>query len=131
MWGEPGNGYKKLDRWADLLLDTGKSNNLINFRDTRVSTVEVLLPASDVLFEKVDGSTTFEIFDPKIIEDDEHEEFSGSEQLQIDARDESGISDEKLHFAQYSVKIKRQNQILLYNSYKNPLVAVKTLIKSS
>ena len=51
---------KKLDRWADLLLDTGKSNNLINFRDTRVSTVEVLLPASDVLFEKVDGSTTFE-----------------------------------------------------------------------
>lgn len=123
---------KKLDRWADLLLDTGKSNNLINFRDTRVSTVEVLLPASDVLFEKVDGSTTFEIFDPKIIEDDEHEEFSGSEQLQIDARDEVGISDEKTaFFAQYSVKIKRQNQILLYNSYKNPLVAVKNIDKKA
>lgn len=34
---------RKLDKWADLLLDTGKRNNLINFKDTRVSTVEVLL----------------------------------------------------------------------------------------
>ena len=25
---------KKLDKWADLLLDTGKRNNLINFKDT-------------------------------------------------------------------------------------------------
>ena len=40
---------KKLDKWADLLLDTGKRNNLINFKDTRTSTVEVLLPSSDVL----------------------------------------------------------------------------------
>lgn len=33
---------KKLDKWADLLLDTGKRNNLINFKDLRASTVEVL-----------------------------------------------------------------------------------------
>ena len=36
---------KKIDKWAELLLDTGKRNNLINFKDTRVSTVEVLLRA--------------------------------------------------------------------------------------
>ena len=58
---------KKLDKWADLLLDTGKRNNLINFKDTRASTVEVLLPSSDVLFEKVDGTASFEVFDPKIV----------------------------------------------------------------
>ena len=50
---------KKLDKWANLLLDTGKRNNLINFKDTRASTVEVLLPSSDVLFEKVDGTASF------------------------------------------------------------------------
>ena len=61
---------KKLDKWADLLLDTGKRNNLINFKDTRASTVEVLLPTADALFEKIDGSTSFEVFDPKIIEED-------------------------------------------------------------
>mgnify|MGYP000361572564 CR=1 FL=1 len=58
---------KKLDKWADLLLDTGKRNNLINFKDTRASTVEVLLPSSDVLFEKVDGTVSFEVFDPKLL----------------------------------------------------------------
>lgn len=34
---------KKLDKWTELLLDKGKRNNLINFKDTRTSTVEVLL----------------------------------------------------------------------------------------
>ena len=68
---------KKLDKWADLLLDTGKRNNLINFKDTRASTVEVLLPSSDVLFEKVDGTVSFEVFDPKIVEEDDDTEESG------------------------------------------------------
>ena len=28
----------KLQKWADLLLDTGKRNNLINFKDTKLRT---------------------------------------------------------------------------------------------
>ena len=58
--GESSVDTRKLDKWADLLLDTGKRNNLINFKDTRVSTVEVLLPSSDALFAKVEGAA----FDP-------------------------------------------------------------------
>ena len=109
---------KKLDKWADLLLDTGKRNNLINFKDTRASTVEVLLPTADALFEKIDGSTSFEVFDPKIIEEDEESEESyESEQIQIESSEESDISSGKVAFlTKYSGKIKRQNQILLYNS---------------
>ena len=61
---------KKIDKWAELLLDTGKRNNLINFKDTRVSTVEVLLPSSDALLGIIDGANSFKVFDPKIIEDD-------------------------------------------------------------
>ena len=124
---------KKLDKWADLLLDTGKRNNLINFKDTRASTVEVLLPTADALFEKIDGSTSFEVFDPKIIEEDEEsEESSETEQLQIEPPEESDISSGKAAFlAQYSGKIKRQNQILLYNSATNPLTAVKNIDKKA
>ena len=59
---------KKLGKWAELLLDTGKRNNLINFKDTKTSTVEVLLPSAEVLFGKIDGATAFEVFDPKISE---------------------------------------------------------------
>ena len=117
---------KKLDKWADLLLDTGKRNNLINFKDTRTSTVEVLLPSSDVLFEKVDGTASFEAFDPKIVEEDDDleesyapeqlqigtpEESSEPEQLQIEMSEKSDASGGKAAFlAQYSGKIKRQNQ---------------------
>lgn len=150
---------KKLDKWADLLLDTGKRNNLINFKDTRTSTVEVLLPSSDVLFEKVDGTVSFEVFDPKIVEEDDDteescapeqlqigtpeepsepeqlqigtpEESSEPEQLQIEVSEKADTSGGKAAFlAQYSGKIKRQNQILLYNAATNPLTAVKTLIR--
>ena len=81
---------KKLDKWADLLLDTGTRNNLVNFKDTQASTMEVLLPSSDVLFEKVDGTASFEVFDPKIVEeDDDSEESYTPEQLQIGTLEES------------------------------------------
>ncbi len=33
---------EKLNRWADKLLDTGKRNNLISFRDTKSSSAEVV-----------------------------------------------------------------------------------------
>lgn len=124
---------KKLDKWADLLLDTGKRNNLINFKDTRTSTVEVLLPSADALFEKVDGSSSFEVFDPKIIEeDDELEESLEPEQLQIEAPEESdALSGKAAFFEQYSVKIKRQNQILLYNAATNPLTALRNIDKKA
>ena len=89
---------KKLDKWADLLLDTGKRNNLINFKDTRVSTVEVLLPSSDALFQKVDGATSFEVFDPKIIEEDDAEEASKPEQLQIEVPEEASNASGKASF---------------------------------
>lgn len=92
---------KKLDKWADLLLDTGKRNNLINFKDTRASTVEVLLPSSDALFEKVNGATSFEVFDPKIVEeDDDLEESAAPDQLRLEAPEDAAqqIQMEKLHF---------------------------------
>ncbi len=123
---------KKLDKWADLLLDTGKRNNLINFKDTRASTVEVLLPSSDVLFDKVDGATSFEVFDPKIIEEDDSEEASEPEQLQIEIPEEAPDSSEKAAFlAQYSGKIKGKNQILTYSSTTNPITAVKKIDKKA
>lgn len=124
---------KKLDKWAELLLDTGKRNNLINFKDTRASTVEVLLPSSESLFEKVDGSVSFEVFDPKIIEkDNESEESVELEQLRMEELYNSDTSSGKADFlVQYSGKIKRQNQLLLYSSAANPLVAVKNIDKKA
>lgn len=123
---------KKLDRWAELLLDTGKRNNLVNFKDTRTSTVEVLLPSSEVLLGKIDGTTSFEVFDPRIIEEDAAEDTINSKQLTHESQEEVGASDGKTAFLdEYSGKIRRQNQILLYNAATNPLVAVKNIDKKA
>ena len=114
---------KKLDQWADLLLDTGKRNNLINFRDTKASTAEVLLPSPDVLFEKIDGSASFEVFDPKIV-DDADDDSNVPSLAENSALNEEDLSDKKsAYVAQYTDKLKRQNQILLYNAAVNPLTA--------
>jgi hypothetical protein len=52
----------KLKRWADLLLDTSKRNNLINFKDTNLNSAKVLSPGARELFKKVNHrEVTFEI----------------------------------------------------------------------
>lgn len=122
---------KKLDKWVDLLLDTGKRNNLINFKNTKISTVEVLYPPADVVFERIEDSSSFEVFDPKITEeDDETETISEIKIQQDEVQKEHDVSNEKNAFlAKYSGKIKRRNQILLYGSTANPIVAVKNIDK--
>ena len=62
---------KKLNRWAELLLDTGKRNNLVNFKDTKASSVEVLFPNTATLFSKAENSSVFEVYDPKLADDED------------------------------------------------------------
>lgn len=64
---------KKLDRWASLLLDTGKRNNLVNFKDTKASTVEIIMPTPEELFDRVESSSSFEVFDPQITDDEDED----------------------------------------------------------
>lgn len=131
--GEENMDTKKLDKWAELLLDTGKRNNLINFKDTRASSVEVLLPSADALLEKIDGAAAFEVYDPKIAEEEEPvEEAPISEQPQPEAVEGTDAAAEKAaFFAQHSGKIRRQNQLLLYNAAANPITAVKNIDKKA
>ena len=124
---------KKLDKWAELLLDTGKRNNLINFKDSKSSTAEVLMPSSNILFDKFDGNSSFEIYDPKIDEDNNEqvpEEKNEKVQIEIyDTLDEK--SEKEKYFDKYSPQITKHNQLLIYNTGKNPITAVKKIDKKA
>ena len=113
---------RKLDKWAEQLLDTGKrNNNLISFKNTRFSTAEVLFPSSHELFEKVKGIVSFEVFDPKDIEE-----------INDDDEDcDDLISRKADYLALYSRKIRRQNQILVYNAVSSPPNIVKRIGKKA
>ena len=125
-------GLKKLDQWADLLLDTGKRNNLINFKDTRMSTVEVLLPSAEVFFEKVNGIARFEVFDPKIAEEDEELGEAAVKYTQSElGEDTQSLSKRTLFLNQYVPKVKQNSQVLLYNIQGHPLTAIKNISKKA
>ena len=121
---------KKLEKWADLLLNTNKNNRFLNVDDNSTSVADILLPAANELFGKIDVSTTFEVFDPRIIEEDDDSECeTENDQLQIEVPE---TQDRRAVFlSQHSSKIRRQNQLLLYNAKSNPLTAVRNISKKA
>lgn len=118
----------KLNKWADLLLDTGKRNNLINFKDTKMGTVEVVSPNFDDLFSKVGHSTNFEVYDPKLNDDDD-EEFVDDTQQENDIK-EYRISKED-YINVYEHRLKKNNQILIFNTLNNPIKALQNIAKKA
>ena len=108
----------KLKKWANLLLDTGKRNNLINFKDSGNLSAEIIAPDLFTLFRRAERSAAFEVFDPKT-EDD-----------LSDGPSISSAGDRESILAAYGEKLKK-NQILLFNSYGKPIRAVKRIGKQA
>ena len=124
---------KKLEKWANLLLDTGKRNNLISFRDKKASTVEIVRPSSEILLSKAETSTAFEVFDPKI-EDDVDEDYkdtptSDDESITVEVTPVRLNRSE--YIDNYGTKIKKANQVLLYNANVNPVNALRNIDKKA
>ncbi|MDE6613408.1 MAG: DUF4011 domain-containing protein, partial [Clostridia bacterium] len=113
----------KLDKWAELLLDMGKRNNLINFKDTKLGTVEIAAPLYTALFDKADRDTSFEVYDADADEDVDVT-FADDEQTA-----EKKFADKRDYFDKYSKKI-RGSQILLWNPY-GPLTALSAIAKKA
>ncbi|MDE7208538.1 MAG: DUF4011 domain-containing protein, partial [Clostridia bacterium] len=113
---------EKLAKLTELLLDTGKRNNLINFRDNKSNTLEVVCPDFDTLFHKADGNAVFEVFDPQI-DVDEFEDRISESKLKEKLKDKSKYIDN------YSKKIKKSNQILVYNKDITPIKALRGVEK--
>lgn len=126
----------KLNKWADLLLDTGKRNNLINFKDAKMGTVEIVSPDFDTLFSKAEHSATFEVYDPKLDdeEDDEENEVVEETETPKDEQEDDGrekrISKED-YMEMYEHRLKKSGQVLIYNSFVNPIRALRNIGKKA
>ncbi len=113
---------EKLNKWAELLLDTGKRNNLISFKDTKASTLEILSPDFVTIFNRAEHSAVFEVYDPKL---EGEEEFEGAEEKSA----ERCVSKEE-YLRAYEHKLKKQ-QILVYNTDNKPIAALKNIRKKA
>ncbi|SCY14145.1 DUF4011 domain-containing protein [Butyrivibrio sp. INlla14] len=125
---------KKLERWAQQLLDTGKKNNLINFKDTKASTAEVVFPDGESFYEKCLSASSFEIYDPKIADTEDDEEAVASANTSEDETQEIVAADKlkKSDYVElYSSRIRKNNQVLVYAKTPNPMIAVRNIDKKA
>ena len=114
---------KKLDHWAEKLLDTGKRNNLINFRDYKTSSAEVVYPDCDRFFDKCSLGHQFTVYDPQISDDDD---ILGSGSL----RSNRSLNKET-YKALYAGKIRNEKTVLLYAQGASPITAIKRIAKKA
>lgn len=125
---------KKLERWAQQLLDTGKRNNMINFKTTKASTAEVVYPDGEAFFEKCMSASSFEIFDPKLADNEDDEEAVTSVYETSDETQET-ITAEKMkksdYTTLYSSKLRKGNQVLVYAKTPNPITTIKNIDKKA
>ncbi len=105
----------KLDKWADLLLDTGKRNNLVNFKDTKSGSVEIIAPDFLTVFQKAERASAMEVFDPQIENDDSDP----------DDASESKYT-KQFYLSSFQRKLKK-NQILLYSVSGKPIQTLKKI----
>lgn len=121
----------KLNKWADLLLDTGKRNNLINFKDSKSGTVEIVSPDFDTLFAKVEHAASLEVFDPKLSDE------TNADLLEtVDTEEQAENTHEKRvskegYITNYERRLKKNNQILVYNAFINPITALRNISKKA
>jgi len=117
---------KKLERWAEKLLDTGKRNYLINFKDTKASSAELVFPECDAAFAKCSIGTSFEVFDPKIQEEDTDLDDGDDDEK---FKNEKKLS-RKEYIDRYSSFVKKDS-LLLYAQTPNPITAIKNIAKKA
>lgn len=115
-----------LDRWTEKLLDIGKTNNLVSFRDTKASTAEIVYPEASAILEKANGAMTFEVFDPQL--DNEYEDDLG-EKAEIDGDEQR--YDKDSYREEYISRIRKSNQILVYNKSLKPMAALRNVYKKA
>ena len=117
----------KLNKWAELLLDTGKKNNLISFKDSRASTLELVSPDYKTVFDWCERMTPVEIFDIGVEDDEDELDFLIDDKHIKVSKNE--LSREELISA-YSAKLK-SHQALPYNPSGKPISAIKNIRKAS
>ena len=122
---------ERLNKWAELLLDTGKGNNLINFKDSKATTVELIYPDFATILDRTEKSVRFEVYDPKIDEDGDDVALcvAAGKDVSPNEPDRGNRSPKEHYLAKYASRLKKNNICLAYNVDDKPLTALKNIKK--
>lgn len=104
----------RIRKWSELLLDTGKRNNLINCRDSKSSMAEIVLPTADLLYPKISAQATLEAVFPKGEDESDPVPISRDDFIET-----------------YAPLLKKSNQVLLYNGDQEATPTLKKIARKA
>lgn len=104
--------------WKNKLLDLSKRNNLINYKDTKSTTLEIVFPNFFDSFNRLSSYNTTPVFN--VIDDNPEDIFD----------EESKMINKELFIKKYSHRVS-SSQILLYNSSITPRKVLHSLYRKS
>ncbi len=113
---------RDIEIWKKRLLDLSRRNNLINYKDNKSSTLELLLPTFYDAYKRITSNDTVEVFDDRTMRDDTGDEFILSETYEK--------TDREQYLSNFRDKITK-SQILFFNSYKSSYSILKKLMKKA
>lgn len=115
----------KLDLLSSKLLDIGKGNNLVSFKDTKSGTVEVLYPSFADLLGKAESSAKYEVFSPDSSEDAVSDSIEDNGSEGIDANSKILSRDEYLE--KYMPRLHKKSEMLVYSLSGKPVQTIKKI----
>ena len=112
------NNPTEIEIWKKKLLDLGKRNNLINYKDSKSSTLEILSPDFSTAFKRITSVSSAQIYDD--IYDDLEDILNEGKEI-ID-RDE--------YIKNHKNRVP-QTHILLFNPYQRPKRILRSLMRKA
>lgn len=116
---------REIEIWKKKLLDLGKRNNLLNFRDTKSSTLEILLPSFFDAFVRLSTHSSVQVYDAALEDDSEEEEI-----ISLLSEEETGKPDKESFLEKYGHRVP-PTQLLLYNPHQPEKRILKGLMRRS
>ena len=125
---------KRIDKCAEQLLDTSKRNNLVSFKDRKLSTLEILKPSAEDIFQEFssDNPEPFTIFNPAEILDNENNDYDDSsvQNTGLDSKENKRIYSKNDFLNRFSNEIS-SSQVLAYSTSGKPVAAARKIMKTS
>lgn len=125
---------KSIDKWAEQLLDTGKKNNLVSFKDRKSSTLELLKPSAEEIFQELSSDTpkSFELFNPAQILDGETHDYDATSayNTSLDVINHKHMYTKSEFLEKFSHSI-RSSQALAYSTSGDPIATARAIMKNS
>ena len=125
-----------LQKWSNLLLDTGKGNRLVNFKPSKM-TLELIFPDIREIFKKIELDAKFRVCDAPIAIQNEGEQVDSEddwymvEELPKDRRSKV-VRQSREQYTENNLKLAkkiRENCVLVYNDQADPLPVIQGIKK--